>query len=168
MLSLSRQKACILLTKVLKCFIIKGVNCQKKEKGVSSMKFIALQPEAEAADKTALEQEYEHAEDFAPARIGDTRFFFKVGRKVWYLPLASITRVFRRVELVNARMGCCNQGLPMESVVVCGADEQELAQIRLATERMGKALLAALKKACPNAKVGYERPEGQETAVRSV
>ena len=81
MLSLSRQKACILLTKVLKCFIIKGGNCQKKEKGVSSMKFIALQPEAEAADKTALEQEYERSEEFAPARIGDTRFFFKVGRK---------------------------------------------------------------------------------------
>ena len=168
MLSLSRQKACILLTKVLKCFIIKGVNCQKKEKGVSSMKFIALQPEAEAADKTALEQEYEHAEEFAPARIGDTRFFFKVGRKVWYLPLASITRVFRRVELVNARMGCCNQGIPMESVVICGAEERELAQIRVGSERMSKALLEALSQRCPNAQIGYVRAENQKTAVRYV
>ena len=132
------------------------------------MKFISLQEGSEAAEKSLLEQEFEQAEDFAPAKIGATQFFFKVGRKVYVLPLAEITRCFRRVELVNARMGCCNQGLPMESVVVCGAGEQELAQIRVATERMSKALLAALKKACPQAKFGYERPPEQETAVRSV
>ena len=133
-----------------------------------NMKFISLQSESEAIEKSALEQEYEQAEDFAPAKIGATHFFFKVGRKVYYLPLTAVTRCFRRVELVNARMGCCNQGLPRESVVVCGAEEQELAQIRLATERMSKALLAALKKACPQAKIGYERPPEQESAVRTV
>ena len=132
------------------------------------MKFIALQAETQASEKTALAQEYEQAEEFAPAKIGASHFFFKVGRKVWYLPLNEVTRCFRRVELVNARMGCCNQGLPMESVVVCGAEEKELAQIRLATERMSKALLAALKRACPQAKIGYERPPEQETAVRTV
>ena len=132
------------------------------------MKFMALQAEPQASEKTALAQEYEQAEEFAPAKIGASHFFFKVGRKVWYLPLNEVTRCFRRVELVNARMGCCNQGLPMESVVVCGAEEKELAQIRLATERMSKALLAALKRACPQAKIGYERPPEQETAVRTV
>ena len=132
------------------------------------MKYIALQAESEAVEKSALEQEYEQAEDYVPAKIGATHFFFKVGRKIYYLPLAAITRCFRRVELVNARMGCCNQGLPMESVVVCGAEEQELAQIRVATERMSKALLAALKKACPEAKIGYERPPEQESVVRTV
>ena len=132
------------------------------------MKYIALQAESEAVEKSALEQEYEQAEDYVPAKIGATHFFFKVGRKIYYLPLAAITRCFRRVELVNARMGCCNQGLPMESVVVCGAEEQELAQIRVATERMSKALLAALTKACPQAKIGYERPPEQESAVRTV
>ena len=132
------------------------------------MKFIALQESNPAPEKSVLAREYDDAVDFTPARIGEERLFFRSGRRVYYIALGDVTRCFRRVELVNARMGCCNQGLPMESVVVCGADEQELAQIRLATERMGKALLAALKKACPNAKVGYERPEGQETAVRSV
>ena len=133
-----------------------------------NMKFISLQSESEAIEKSAVEQEYEQAEEFAPAKIGETQFFFKAGRKIYYLPLTEITRCFRRVELVNARMGCCNQGLPMESVVVCGAEEQELAQIRVATERMSKALLAALKKACPEAKIGYERPPEQESVVRTV
>ena len=130
------------------------------------MKFIALQKNAHAADKTALEQEYAAGEDFAPAKLGAERFFFKVGRKVYYLPLRAITRVFRRVELVNARMGCCNQGLPMESVVICGEGEQELAQIRLGSERMGKALLAALEQACPNAQSGYVRDPEQTSAIR--
>ena len=130
------------------------------------MKFIPLQGQEAAADKAALEREYENAADFTPARIGEEFFFFKVGRRVYYIALAGVTRCFRRVELVNARMGCCNQGLPMESVVLFGSGEQEIAQIRLASERMGKALLSALEKACPNAKIGYERPPEQTTAVR--
>lgn len=132
------------------------------------MKFIALQPETAVPEKAALESEYENAADFTPARIGETRFFFKVGRKVYHIPLGDITRCFRRVELVNARMGCCNQGLPMESVVICGEGEKELAQIRLATERMGKALLSALETACPAAQFGYVRAENQTSAVRQI
>ena len=131
------------------------------------MKFIPLLKGSAAADESLLSQEYAQAEE-SPAKLGAAHFFFKVGRKVYYLPLAAITRCFRRVELVNARMGCCNQGLPMESVVVCGAEEQELAQIRFGSERMSKALLSAMEQACPQAKFGYERPPEQETAVRTV
>ena len=132
------------------------------------MKFIPLLKGSAAADESLLSQEYAQAEEFAPAKLGATQFFFKAGRKVYYLPLSEITRCFRRVELVNARMGCCNQGLPMESIVVCGAEEQELAQIRFGSERMSKALLSALEKVCPQTKFGYERPPEQETAVRTL
>lgn len=132
------------------------------------MKFIALESKAAAAEPAALEREYAAAEEFIPAKLGDVHFFFKVRRKVYYLPLAAITRVFRRVELVGARMGCCNQSLPMESVVVCGEGERELAQIRVGTERMSKALLSALETACPQAQVGYVRAPDQESAVRQI
>ena len=131
------------------------------------MKLIALIPEA-AADESLLLREYEAGEDFTPARPGDVHLFFKAGRKVYYVPYPAITRCFRRVELVNARVGCCNQGLPMESVVVCGAEEQELAQIRVGSERMSKALLEALGERCKNAQIGYVRAADQETAVRYV
>ena len=131
------------------------------------MKFTPLLKEA-AADASALSQEYAEAEDFAPAKLGAAHFFFKVGRKVYYLPLAAITRCFRRVELVNTRVGCCSQGIPMESVVICGQGEQELAQIRVATERLSKALLEALGARCENAQIGYVRAPDQETAVRYV
>ena len=86
----------------------------------------------------------------------------------YYVPLAAIRRVFRRVEIVNARMGCCNNGLPMESVVLCGEAERELVQIRMQTERMSKALLAAIEKACPQAESGYVRDPGQKSAIRQL
>ena len=132
------------------------------------MKFVSLQNQSSAVDSAAIEREYTEAEDFTPARIGTEHFFFKSGRKTYFIALAEITRCFRRVELVSARMGCCNQSLPMESVVIFGEGEQELAQIRLASERLSKALLSALEKACPNAKFGYERPPEQTTAVRQI
>lgn len=137
------------------------------QKGTGSMKFLPLD-KALTADAAALEQEYAAAEDFTPAKLGGAHFFFKTGRKVYYIPYGAVTRVFRRVELVNARMGCCNQGIPMESIVICGDGEQELAQIRVGSERMSKALLEALGERCANAEIGYVRSPEQESAVRYV
>lgn len=132
------------------------------------MKFIALQESNPAPEKAALAREYDEAVDFTPARIGEEHLFFRSGRRVYYVALGAVTRCFRRVELVNTTVGCCSQGLPMESVVVCGEEEKELAQIRLASERMGVALLDALKTACPDAQFGYDRPPEQTTAVRQI
>ena len=131
------------------------------------MKFYPVLSNA-AADAAVLKAEYAAAEDFAPARIGDTHLFFKSGLRTCYLPLDAIRRIFRRVEIVNARMGCCNNGLPMESVVLCGEGEQELVQIRMQTERMSRALLSALEKACPQAASGYVRDPEQKSAIRRI
>ena len=131
------------------------------------MKFLPLEKDL-AGDAAALEQEYASAEDYTPAKLGPAHLFFKSGRKVYYIPYDAVTRCFRRVELVNTRVGCCSQGIPMESVVICGPGEQELAQIRVATERLSKALLEALGARCENAQIGYVRAPDQETAVRYV
>ena len=120
------------------------------------------------ADPAALQAEYAAAEDYTPARIGTEHFFFRAGLRTYYLPLRSVRRVFRRVEIVNARMACCGNGLPMESIVLCGEGDAELVQVRMETERLSKALLAALEKACPEAESGYVRPPEQKTAVRHV
>ena len=131
------------------------------------MKFYPVLSNA-AADAAVLKAEYAAAEDYAPARLGAEHLFFKAGLRTWYVPLREIRRVFRRVEIVNARMGCCNNGLPMESVVLCGEGEQELVQIRMQTERMSRALLSALEKACPQAASGYVRDPEQKSAIRRI
>ena len=135
---------------------------------VLEMKFYPALESYAVSDAAALKAEYSAAGDFTPARIGEQHFFFKSGLRTCYLPLDAVTRVFRRVEIVNARMGCCNNGLPMESIVLCGEGERELVQVRVQTERMAKALLAALEQACPNAASGYVRDPEQKGAIRHV
>ena len=82
------------------------------------MKFRPVLPSDAAADDAVLAAEYASAEDFTPARVGTDHFFFRSGLRMYYLPLSAVRRVFRRVEIVNARVACCGNGLPMESVVL--------------------------------------------------
>ena len=132
------------------------------------MKFIPVLTNARPINAADLKAEYAAAEDFTPARLGQKHLFFRTGLRIGYVPLEAITRVFRRVEFIGARVGCCENGIPMESVVLCGEGERELVQIRLQTERMSTALLDALERACPDAEVGYLRDPEQKSAVRTI
>lgn len=133
------------------------------------MKFIPLEPMDAVLDMAVLESEYSEGRELAPVRFGSQHFFFKVRRKVYYIPYEKITRCFRRVELVDARMGCCFTALDMENIVICGAEEQELAQIRLSGgERIGKVVLDTLQEKCPNAEIGYVRDPEQKTCFRTI
>lgn len=133
------------------------------------MKFIPLEPMNEVLDMAVLESEYSEGRELAPVRFGSQHFFFKVRRKVYYISYEKITRCFRRVELVDARMGCCFTALDMENIVICGAEEQELAQIRLSGgERVGKVVLDTLQEKCPHAEIGYVRDPEQKTCFRTV
>lgn len=133
------------------------------------MKFIPLETMDAVLDMAVLESEYSEGRELAPVRFGSQHFFFKVRRKVYYIPYEKITRCFRRVELVDARMGCCFTALDMENIVICGAEEQELAQIRLSGgERVGKVVLDTLQEKCPNAEIGYVRDPEQKTCFRTV
>ena len=132
------------------------------------MKYTPVLASEQPVDAAELKAEYAAAEDFTPARLGQKHLFFRTGLRMGYLPLSAITRVFRRVEFIGARVGCCENGIPMESVVLCGEGERELVQIRLQSERMSTALLDALAQACPSAQVGYLRDPEQKTAVRTI
>lgn len=132
------------------------------------MKFIPLEQTDENLEKSVLENEYSAGREITPVRFGAQHFFFKSGRKVYYISYEKITRCFRRVEIMDTRMGCCMTALDMENIVLCGAEEKEIAQIRLSGERVGKVVLEALQEACPNAEIGYVRDPEQKTCVRTV
>ena len=102
-----------------------------------------------AADDAALKTEYKAGRPIGAVRLGETRLYFRARRKIWYVPYECVTRAFRRVMLVSARM-CCGRGnLSVENLVLCGAEDQEIAQIQLPGERAGKILLEELKKKMP-------------------
>ena len=111
-----------------------------------------------AVDEAILEAEYKAGREIGPVTLGETCLFFKVKRKVSYIPYADITRAFRRVQLVGMKM-CCGKGdLEVENVVICGtaADggEQELAMIQLPGARAGVILLEELEKKVPGIQIG--------------
>ena len=56
---------------------------------------------------TNAEEEFRSSRAIGPVRIGAETFYFKKGRTAYFIPYENITRVFRRVLLVPAKMGCC-------------------------------------------------------------
>lgn len=108
---------------------------------------------AEIAD-AVLDAEYKSGREIGPITLGETCLFFKVKRKVSYIPYTDIKRAFRRVQLVGMKM-CCGKGdLEVENVVLCGSNDQELAMIQLPGARAGVILLEELEKRVPGIQIG--------------
>lgn len=115
------------------------------------MKYYAVTMEAEDA---VLDAEFKNGREIGPVTLGETCLFFKVKRKVSYVPYADITRAFRRVQLVGMKM-CCGKGdLEVENLVICGAEDKELAMIQLPGARAGVIMLEELEKRVPGIQIG--------------
>lgn len=101
-----------------------------------------------------LAGEYKSGREIGCATLGETCLFFKVKRKVSYIPYTDITRAFRRVQLVGMKM-CCGKGdLEVENIVICGEGDQELAMIQLPGARAGKIMLEELEARIPGLAIG--------------
>ena len=118
---------------------------------MSRMKFNPLT--ATVAADAALNAEYNAGRAIGNVQLGAQYLFFKVKRKIYYIPYGEITRVFRRVQLVQTKM-CCGKGnLELENLVICG-EAGELAQVQLPGARAGKILLEEIPKKAPHVQIG--------------
>ena len=125
------------------------------------MRFVRL-PQKTASASRELSREW-FAERRAGRKIGvislgAEHLFFRQGLTAYVLPYADISRYFRRVQAIPARIGCCAGELRIENLVLCVADAQgsetELAQIQLPGERAAKALMNELGRLAPHAVPG--------------
>ena len=129
------------------------------------MRFYPLAKDMPAEDRD-IEAEYEQSRRIGAVSLGESVLFFRARRKTYYIPYSEVTRCFRRVMLVPARL-CCGRGdLSVESIVICGAEGCELAQIELPGERAAKALLEELKERIPNAEFGKPAEAEAERGAR--
>ncbi len=111
-------------------------------------------------DDTVLNAGYKNAREIGKARLGDDCLFIREKFKTYYVSYNDITRVFRRVVLVPAKM-CCGKGdFEIEHIVVC-TEAGELAQLQMPGERAGKIMLDELAKKASHAAVG--KPESTES-----
>ncbi len=114
-------------------------------------------PLTETMPDAVLANEYKEGREIGPVTLGETCLFFKVKRKVNYIPYTGISRAFRRVQLVAMKMCCGNGDLEIENLVLCGEGDKELVQIQLPGARAGLAMLEELEKRVPDIKIG--KPE---------
>lgn len=74
-----------------------------------------------AADLSA---EYRAGRSVGVVTLGTRHLFFRRLWKVYYIPYGSLSRFFRRVAVVPARIGCCNTGeIRVEHLVLCAVPD---------------------------------------------
>ena len=105
------------------------------------MKFYPL-TDAASADLTA---EYDAAREIGVVRLGTEHLFFRSKRKHYYIPYQHITRFYRRVLMVPAKL-CCGQGSFDVEHLVLEREDRELAQIQLPGTRAAKVLMEELQR----------------------
>lgn len=117
------------------------------------MKFYSLSTVAKEPED--LQGEYRVGREIGKIRLGDTHFFFRTMRKIFYIPYTEIHRYFRRVMLVPAKL-CCGKGeFQIEHLVICG-ETGELAQIELPGTQAAKVLMECMNELAPKAVSGKE------------
>ena len=105
-------------------------------------------------EESQLNEEYKVAREIGKIRMGELRLYFRAGLKTYYIPYRCIHRLFRRVLAVPAKL-CCGKGdFEIEHLVVCGADDKELAQIQLPGKKAAQILMEELKQRVPEAEFG--------------
>ena len=116
------------------------------------MRFYSLT--GDQVEQDQLDSEYKTAREIGKVKMGELRLFFKAGIKTYYIPYHSIHRLFRRVLAVPAKM-CCGRGeFEIENLVICGEQDQELAQIQLPGKKAAQILMEELKQRVPEAEFG--------------
>ena len=121
------------------------------------MKFYAV---ASEMAPEVLMAGYKEGREIGKARLGGKCLYFRDRLKVYYIPYEDITRVFRRVLLIPAKM-CCGKGdFEVENIVIC-TEKGEAAQIQLPGERAGKIMLEELSRLVPHAEVGKPNDSAQ-------
>lgn len=115
------------------------------------------------AEKSVLDADHAGARQIGNAHLGKLFFYFRVRTRLYYLPYSQITRCFRRVELVQARM-CCGKGnLEVENIVICGENDEELAQIQLPGAKAGRILLEEMARLAPHCAIGKKTASKEDT-----
>ena len=119
------------------------------------MRFVRLPP-GDVPPSPDWPAEYRAGHRVGVLSLGPRDIFFRKGWRVYALPYDRLSRYFRRVLAVPARIGCCAGGeLRIEHLVLCAVDangvETELAQIQLPGERAAKAVMQELRTLAPDA-----------------
>lgn len=111
------------------------------------MRFFDLTKTGLCPNKEQLKNEYQNSHHIGVVSVGDSCLFVKKGFKQYFIPYTHLSRAFRRVMLVPAKMCCATGELEVESVVLCTKTASE--STKPVSDTTG-ALAASLSQTTPN------------------
>ena len=110
-----------------------------------------------------MEAYYKSGREIGIIRLGENALFFRRRMKVYYILYNEITRCFRRVMSIPAKL-CCGKGeFVIENLVVYAGDK-EVAEIQLPGTKAARILMEELKEKAPHAQ--FSRPEEKQDNVK--
>ena len=125
------------------------------------MKFHALT--STSVETNLLKTEYKSGREIGIIRLVESCLFFRRRLKVYYIPYTEMTRAFRRVMSVPAKL-CCGKGeFVIENLVIYNK-ETEVAQIQLPGTKAARILMEELKIKAPEAI--FSRPEDKKESSK--
>ena len=99
-------------------------------------------------EDAALKTNYKNAREIGVLRIAEDCVFFRSGLKTYYMAYPDVSRYFRRIQTVPAKL-CCGKGtFDIENLVLMSGDK-EVAQIQMPGEKAGKAAMEELRQRLP-------------------
>jgi len=102
-----------------------------------------------SAEKASLEADYKNGREIGIIRLGEKALFFRKHFKIFYVSYNELTRCFRRVLSVPAKL-CCGKGEFVIENLVIYTGETEAAQIQLPGTKAARILIEELKKKSPD------------------
>ena len=109
----------------------------------------------------ALDAEFASAAAYCRVKLGKDTVFWKAGLRWCAMPLATVQRIFRRVEPVYGKLCCGGHSFIIERLVLVLTDGTEVEiYIGDDVEPQAKALLQALQDAHPELQYGVVKAEG--------
>ena len=104
------------------------------------------------------DQEFAQASQYGKVKIGKDLIFWKKGLKWNVTDLDGVTRAFRRIEAVDAKMCCGNVNFDVQKLVLVRKDGEELELlIGEGTVREADALYQRLQESRPEITYGKEK-----------
>ena len=120
------------------------------------MKFIPLDEITSDLNAGQLETDCKNAHQIGSISLGQHCLYLKKLFKTYYIPYSKITRAYRRVFLVPAKMCCASGNLEVQSIVL-ESSKGEIANVNLPGEKAVQILMEELKEKAPAAE--YTCPE---------
>ena len=105
-------------------------------------------PVTDNLDENILSQEYKAARGIGAVSIAENCLFFRKGLRTYYIPYEDITRFYKRIEMIPAKM-CCGRGDFEEASLVIRTEDKELDAIGLPDNRAAKILMDVLRQKMP-------------------